>query len=239
MPWTLASAHWTQTTPDQAAAAFVLGLATLAWMAYHFAISPAFVRRLHPDATTADALSTATAWHRKLIGGPLFAATALACGVAFDLPLGLTHDELGTSLLWTVGALLVVAPIVWLQAKKPSFRSHYPEVRTPFTNHTRLTNAAAWLAFLFGYELFFRGLLVLGLASLIGPLPALAASMVAYVITHLHKYPGEAFGSIATGLLFAGVALETGSLVMPVALHTLIAVTSDELAARAARAAGP
>lgn len=227
-----ASAHWTEPSPEQAAAAVVLGVATLVWVVYHFAISPAFVRRLHPEATTAESLSTATAWHRKLVGGPLLAAAALACGIAYDLPLGLTHDDLGTSLLWTLGPLIVLIPLLAFQSRKPAFRALYPEVRTPFTRHVRLTNAAAWLSFLFGYELFFRGLLVLGLASLIGPLPAVAASMVAYVLTHLHKYPGEALGSVVMGLLFSGVAFETGSLLMPVALHTLVAVLSDELATR-------
>ncbi|HRE91901.1 MAG TPA: CPBP family intramembrane metalloprotease [Myxococcota bacterium] len=239
MPWSLASADWSQPPPTESSAAAVLCAATLIWAAYHFATTPAFVRRLHPDATTPDALSTATAWHRKLLGALLFSAVSLACGVAFDLPLGLNHDHLGLSFLWTLGPFAVLAPLIAMMAQRPAFHAHYPEVRTPLVGPTRLANAAAWLAFLFGYELFFRGLLVLGLSTLIGPLPATGASLMLYVVTHLHKYPGEALGSFAMGLLLSLVALETGSLVMPLALHLLIAVTTDELASRARSRATP
>lgn len=233
MPRTLASADWSQPLAPESSAAVVVCAATLAWVAYHFATTPAFVRRLHPEADTPDALSTATAWHRKLFGALLFTAVALGCAIAFDLPLGLNHDALGLSLLWTLGPFAVLAPLIALTARRPAFHAHYPEVRAPLTGPTRLANAAAWLVFLFGYELFFRGLLVLGLATLIGPLPATATSLMLYVVTHLHKHPGEALGSFFMGLLFSYVALETRSLVMPVALHLLIAVTTDELASRA------
>lgn len=237
MPWSLASSDWTLPLhPDlspETSAAVVLCVATLTWVAYHFGISPAFVRRLHPEANTPDALSTATAWHRKLLGALLFTAASLGCGVAIDLPLGLTHDHLGRSLLWTLGPFVVLAPLIAVMARRPAFHAHYPEVRAPLTGPIRLANAAAWLVFLFGYELFFRGLLVIGLATLLGPLPAAATSLMLYVVTHLHKYPGEALGSFFMGLLLSYVALETRSLVMPVTLHLLIAVTTDELASRA------
>jgi membrane protease YdiL (CAAX protease family) len=233
MPWSLASADWTQPLDPETSAAVVLCVATLTWVGYHFATTPAFVRRLHPEADSPDALSTATAWHRKLLGALLFTAVALGCGIAFDLPLGLTQDELQRSLLWTLVPFALLLPLLILSARRPAFFAHYPEVRAPLTGSVRLANAAAWLVFLFGYELFFRGLLVLGLAPLIGPLPAAAASLMLYVVTHLHKHPGEALGSFVMGLLFSYVALETHSLVMPVTLHLLIALTNDELASRA------
>lgn len=229
--------------PAELGAAVVLGAATLALLVNHLATAPAAVRALYPEVRArlgdGDALSTRTAWHRKLFGGPWLLAVALVVGQALSLPLGLGLDRLEVSLLWVGVPYAALVPVLIVQSRKAAFQALYPEVRTPFTPRTRLRNAGAWLVFLVGYELFFRGLLVLGLATLIGPWPALAASLVPYVAVHLHKYPGEAVGSVFTGVGFSLVALETHSLLMPILLHWLMAVTSDELAARARAKAAP
>lgn len=215
-------------------ATIVIAVATVSYLTYHLATGPGPVRALFASArASADALSTTSSWFRRGLGAVLFSAASLALGLSLSLPLGLTLDHLGPSLLWTLATATALAPILWRQSKKPSFQAHYPEVRTPFTNRTRALNALAWLAYLFGYELFFRGLLVLGLAPLIGPFPAVAVSLMGYVFVHLHKYPGEAAGSVFTGLGFSLVALGTGSLVMPILAHLLLALMTDELSSRA------
>lgn len=215
-------------------AAIVLGVATLTYTGYHLSIAPSSMRRIFPSKTTSpDDLSTRTAWFRKALGAPLFAAITLGLGLGFGLPLGLTLDNLGLSLLWTALPYAALLPILWLQSQKPAFQTHYPEVRTPFDGRTRALNTLAWLAYLIAYELFFRGLLVLALAPLIGAWPAIMASLMGYVFAHLHKYPGEAVGSLFTGLGFSLVALETNSLVQPILLHLLLALTTDELTSRA------
>ncbi len=192
------------------------------------------MRRIFPATTSTDAdLSTQTAWFRKTLGAVLFTAVALGLGFGFGLPLGLTLTHLDVSLLWTALPYAALLPILWSQSRKPSFQRLYPEVRRPFDGRTRTLNALAWLTYLIGYELFFRGLLVLALAPLIGPWPAVMASLMGYVFAHLHKYPGEAVGSLFTGLGFSIVALETGSLVQPFVLHVLLALTTDELTSRA------
>jgi membrane protease YdiL (CAAX protease family) len=241
-PWYRTSVFEAHTSPllsaghpdAQLVAAIILGVATVAYTAYHLAITPPSVRRFFPTtATTDDHLKTQTAWFRKVLGAVLFTAVSLSFGLGFGLPLGLTLDHLDVSLLWTALPYATLLPVLWMQSRKPSFQQHYPEVRHPFDNRTHALNALAWAAYLIGYELFFRGLLVIALAPLIGPWPALAASLMGYVFAHLHKYPGEAVGSLFTGLGFSLVALETQSLVQPIVLHLLLALTTDELTSRA------
>jgi len=226
--------------PDaQLVAAILLGVSTVVYTAYHLVIAASSVRRIFPGSTSTDAdLSTRTAWFRKTLGAILFTGVSLGLGLGFGLPLGLTLQHLDVSLLWTALPYAALLPILWSQSRKPSFQNHYPEVRRPFDSRTRTLNALAWTAYLIGYELFFRGLLVIALAPLIGPWPAVMASLMGYVFAHLHKYPGEAIGSLFTGLGFSLVALETQSLVQPIVLHVLLALTTDELTSRArARAA--
>jgi membrane protease YdiL (CAAX protease family) len=100
-------------------------------------------------------------------------------------------------------------------------------------------NALAWAAYLFGYELFFRGILVLALGAEIGALPALAVSLMGYVFVHLDRYIGETVGTVVTGTLFGVVALETGSLLAPFVAHLGVALAADHLAARPLPAVSP
>lgn len=216
----------------------VLATATACYAAYHYGSSAAAVRRLF--GVSGDvAVRTAIGWWRRALGvlalGVVpFAVATLGLGHA-PAALGLNADALGLSLALTAGLVALLAPLIALQARKPWFVAHYPEVREPVAwgprDHAR--NAASWLAYLVGYELFFRGVLLFPLAAAFGPWPAIAISTFGYVLVHLPKNPGEGVGSLFIGVLYCAVALHTGSLVMPILAHWATAVAADGLAARA------
>lgn len=222
----------------------VLGAATFLYLGYHLAISRPFVTRVFPTRTTTDAeLRTTTSFFRKAVGAVLFGLLpAIVLAIAWPGGLaacGLTFTETPRSLLYALAFLAVMVPLIYSQARKPPFRQHYPEVRRPFTRAVASWNALAWIAYLIGYEFFFRGILVLALAPLIGPLPALTMSLMAYVFVHLDRYAGETLGTLFTGTLFGIITLETGSILMPVVAHVGVALLTDHLSshfsARAAR----
>lgn len=214
----------------------LIGATTILYLAYHLGIRRSFVARLLPGPPDEDALRTRVSFFRKGLGTVLLGVVP-AIGIAAAWPgglsrCGLTLDEAPRSLALAALFIALSALPILSQAKKPSYRLHYPEVRMPFTPRIATWNALAWIAFLIAYELFFRGILVLGLAAELGPLPALAISLMAYVFVHLDRYVGETLGTLVSGTVFSLVALDTGSLLMPIVAHLGVALLSDHLAAR-------
>ncbi len=142
-----------------------------------------------------------------------------------------------------VGALIILAlalPAVALAARRPDFTEHYPPIRSARWPAGRVAlNALTWGAYLVAYELFFRGLLLFGLAARLDPWSAIALTTLIYVLAHLHKPGRETAGTLPMGVVFAAVTLWSGSIWAAVLGHWVIANTSDRLAARAlARRAG-
>ena len=232
-----APGDWLAPSGNDARVAIVLVAATLLYLAYHLAIAPAVVTRLFPERTTTEPeLRTTVAFFRKAVGSALFGVLpAIAIASAWPGGLaacGVSLVEAPRSLLYALAFIALMVPLLLMQTRKPSFRQHYPEVRRPLIGPLAAHNAVAWAAYLVGYEFFFRGVLVLGLAPIIGPLPALTLSLMGYVFVHLGRYAGETIGTLFTGTLFGIVALETGSILMPIAAHLGMALLSDHLAGR-------
>lgn len=175
---------------------------------------------------------------------------ALLLGLAPSLVLLLTRptgpDAVGLTLPdpqgSAIGALLIVAlalPAVFIAARRPDFTEHYPPIRSPHWPARRVAlNGLTWAVYLVAYELFFRGILLFGLAARLDPWTAIALTGLIYVLAHLPKNGRETAGTVPMGLVFAAVTLYTGSIWAAVASHWLIANTSDLLAARALRARG-
>jgi membrane protease YdiL (CAAX protease family) len=219
-------------------APLILLTATLLYVAYHLVIQKDLVIRLFPGQASEEELRTTVSFFRKAAGAVLLGLVP-AIPAALFLPggleaCGLSLRDAPRSLLLAAGFVALSSPLLVLQAKKPAFRQHYPEVRLPFSARIAARNALAWAAFLLAYELFFRGFLVLGLAPHLGRLPALAVSLMGYVFVHLGKYTGELLGTFVSGTVFGLVALETGSILGPFLAHLGVALLTDTLASRPA-----
>ncbi len=215
-------------------AALTLTGATLVYLAYNLATTPAAVARLFPGRDD-DGLRTTNAFYRKYLGVVLLGLIPMiVLGVTGRLGragLQLPLDLPMTSLL-TLGFVAISALPIVLQSRKPSFRLHYPEVRTPLRGGVAVHNAVAWVVYLFAYEFFFRGVLVVFLAGAVGPLPALTMSTMAYVFAHFGRYPGEVIATLVSGTAFGLIALATQSILAPFVAHVAVALLSDTLASR-------
>lgn len=222
--------------PSHAYAVGLMVSATVLYLAYDLVIHRRVAARLFPRCDTEDSLRTAISFFRKTAGALLLGLVP-AIPAALLLPggleaCGLSLRDAPRSILYAALFLAPMVPLLLVQTRKAAFRAHYPEARIPFTPRVALWNALGWAVYLLAYELFFRGFLVLGLAPHIGPLPALAASLMAYVFVHLGRYPGETVGTLVTGSVFGLVALDTGSILMPFLAHLGVALLTDSLAAR-------
>lgn len=172
---------------------------------------------------------------RKTVAGVSmgFGALLLLVGAGLD-PGALLDSPAHPGRAWlTAGvAALVLLPIVALSTRSPASRARYPEVRMRTWDKAWVKRSAmTWGVYLAGYELLFRGALVLGAAELIGVVGALGVSTALYVLAHLRKDAGETLSCLAMGPLFGWIALDGG--IAPVwALHVAIAVVAEHMAIR-------
>ncbi len=204
-------------------------VAAAAYVAYHYgANAKALARRLHVDAGSALAVTL-----QRVLGAVLLGVvpTAVAAGVLegglADLNLALPS---GSGALAALAVYALVLPALLVSCRKPQHRARYPLIRdTRWTTGLYALNAAGWALYLAGYELFFRGLLLVPLAGWIGPWPAIAITTALYTYAHLPKDAGETAGCVVMGVVFGALALGSGSVVVPFALHLAIALTSDVL----------
>ncbi len=120
---------------------------------------------------------------------------------------------------------------------RPRYRiniKHYPELQiTEWSTRDIAWNALSWFLYLIGYEFIFRGLLLFSLIEVAGLPYAVAANTLVYCLAHLHKPIEESWGAIPLGIVLALTAFYTSSMVIPLLLHTLLAVGNDLQAIRA------
>lgn len=211
--------------PAQREPVIVLFTVTAAYVAYHYGVR---------------ARSGAPAeFYRQRIGGFVLlgvvpfvlAMTSFEGGVA---AFGLGVPDLGITAAFVGATAVVMLPIVYASSKRPDSWAHYPQIRTKhWTTRLYVNNALTWALYLFGYELMFRGVLLLTLERWTGPWPAIAITTGLYVLAHVHKNAAETIGCIPMGVVFAVAALLSGGFWAPWLMHVLIAVSSEWFVTRA------
>lgn len=223
--------------PEPLAPAVVCLVAAAAYVLLHYHLSaPAWARRwrLEPGAPRA-------VFAQRLSGGLVLGSAALV-GLAFapsPARSGLLPVDPLRSLLVALGTLALALPFVVLGSRKPAFAVDYPQVRVAsWDGALRRANAGRWAVYLVGYEALFRGSLLFVLAEAHGPTTAVAVNALAYAWAHLAKPASETWATIPMGVVFSVGALWSGSFWGAWLAHSLIAITSDGLAARAGARAG-
>ena len=93
-----------------------------------------------------------------------------------------------------------------------------------------LINTLATTAYLFAYELLFRGIVLSVCVAAVGVWPAIAINVALYSTTHLPKGPAETIGAIPFGVLVCYITLSTGTIWVAVVLHVILSLSNDYLA---------
>lgn len=218
------------------ATSLVIGFAgiSLIYPIYHYLLQAPQWRRRLANRYSGESLEIASIVAQRVVGGLWMVVAALVVGAVVDLSpaaLGLTLGDPLRTLIWVLAPAVLLLPLIWRGAGQPKRRELYPQLRiTHWSSHRQRQNALAWGAYLFGYELFFRGFCLIWLVQQFGFWPGVFASSALYAYAHLHKDAGETFGSIAMGVLFALMTLHSGSIWAAVLLHWMIAVTGEQSA---------
>jgi membrane protease YdiL (CAAX protease family) len=168
----------------------------------------------------------------------LFAAP-LAVAALAGARAGLTPASLGLAAGdWRLGLALcaIGTPLVIFAAavgsRDPALRTLYPFSRDTLASPAKfaLYEAAYALLYYPAWELAFRGVLLFGLAGLMGAGPV--GLVAAY---HLGHPPSEVISAFAFGIVFGAIAAATGSILYPLYLHALVGVLDDVFIRRALR----
>lgn len=186
----------------------VLGT-TLLMLDYYFRILPA---EDYPN------LLRAKAFERL---GYYLLVPLLTVWLVFRRPVGDYGMKVGSwkrGLALALGSALVAGPILYLAARSPAMIQYYANVERP-------AGEVLWVSAidLLGWEFFFRGFLLFGLAEIAGP-NAILLQAVPFALAHLGKPALETFTTLIGGAYFGWVAWRSGSFVYAYLLHWLINV---------------
>lgn len=132
------------------------------------------------------------------------------------------------SILWIAGISALVIPLASISARKPKNLVNYPQIRAKvWTNKIVIINIVGWSLYLFGYEMLFRGVLLMPLAHQIGVWPAIAINIALYSATHIPKGLDETIGAIPLGLVLCLLTLATGTIWIAFFVHLSMALTNS------------
>jgi membrane protease YdiL (CAAX protease family) len=128
---------------------------------------------------------------------------------------GFTFGDWKAGIIITLGAVVLIAPILWLVGRGDASMQTY---------YKPMVAGLPWSTFfdLFGWEFIFRGWLLFGYARRFGT-EALWLQAVPFALAHIGKPELETLSTIFGGFAFGWVAWRTKSFVYPLLIHWFVA----------------
>ena len=131
---------------------------------------------------------------------------------------GFTFGNWREGLLWTAGAMIAMAPILYFSARTPDMIRYYAS-SSRSVGHVISISALD----LFGWEFIFRGFILFGLMRVAGP-NAVLLQAVPFALAHMGKPELETMSTIFGGAAFGFVAWRTRSFVYPWLIHCFVSI---------------
>src|SRR5690606_20441700 len=88
-------------------------------------------------------------------------------------------------------------------------------------------NTAAWVFYLFGYEILFRGYLFFGLNSSLGFFGSTLVNTMLYALSHWPKGKKEVILSVPFGVFLCWLTFKTGNIWAAFGIHLSLALTNE------------
>ncbi|GHE52111.1 CPBP family intramembrane glutamic endopeptidase [Roseivirga thermotolerans] len=209
--------------------AFVL--VTIGFSLYHFvSISPK-IKNKYQGRFGAERGNTKFLWMTRYLGAM---SIGVVPAIIMMMVMGKTPEDYGvafknhgTSLAWILGLATIIIPMNFFNSKKEKNLAFYPNVREKeWTKPMVATNAFTWVAYLFGYELMFRGLLLFATVPLLGEWPAIVLNAAIYALVHVPKNLEETIGAIPLGIVLCLITLTTGTFWVAFFVHITLALSN-------------
>jgi membrane protease YdiL (CAAX protease family) len=129
---------------------------------------------------------------------------------------------------WLAGLAVMLLLVNSYTAGKSKIQEQYPQMRLQhWTGKRFLLSSLGWVLYLLAYEYLFRGLLLFSSYEAFGVWPAIAINVAIYSALHMPKGAGETIGAIPFGILSCLITLETGTILIPVVAHVILAVSME------------
>jgi membrane protease YdiL (CAAX protease family) len=144
--------------------------------------------------------------------------------------LGLTikSETISFSVLSALGLIVLAVISGRIAARKARNFERFPQIRAKdWTNTTLIVYIVGWAFYLLGYEVLFRGILLMPLADHLGIWPAIAINIALYCAAHLPQGPVEAWGAAPVGLILCLVTLASGTIWVAFLVHLTMALTNS------------
>jgi hypothetical protein len=209
-----------------------LGYFSLAFMTYYFSSHYSWVKNLAQRLGDAPGEPEIQVYLERLFGFLLLGLIPFICfPTIFEQPLSFYGINIpsadGIWLWWLIPLALVIGINIFRPARGVNI-DFYPQVRKKQWGRKRIfINSLSWVVYLAGYEFIFRGLLFFTCLSSFGLIPAIMINCALYSISHIPKGAGEAFGAFFMGIIFCVIAWATGSILIPLVMHLIIALGND------------
>ncbi|MFW6289100.1 MAG: CPBP family intramembrane glutamic endopeptidase, partial [Spirochaetota bacterium] len=138
---------------------------------------------------------------------------------------------------WSTRAAIVIAALSVLIALVIRFNpgrrkltEHYPQMRlAAWGPREIIVNIVGWAAYLFAYELMFRGFLLRSLLPY-GVVLAVSVNIALYVAVHVPKGLSEAIAAVPFGALLCFLTIEYGTIWAAFILHLVLALANSLVA---------
>ncbi len=213
-------------------ATLAIACVTIGFLCYHFLTqSPQF--RLFFEkkwgGKKAKAYQVyAQLWLGVLLYGIVPAAVVFLQGIDFQ-SIGVRFQAGRATLLWWLGLGSIIVAITNFSCRKPDSLAIYPAIRVqpPWSKGMKLASALSWTGYLLAYEFLFRGFLLFTTLEEMGALPAIAINTSLYALVHVQKGWKETVGAIPLGIVFCLLAMQTGTIWIPVLVHVTMSLSNE------------
>ncbi len=176
--------------------------------------------------------NAAAVYKQRFWGVIVFGGTPVLVSLFSPVPFahyfGLLLKQPVHSGIWLAVLSALIIPFCFFAGKVPANLKVYPQIRATSWNMRLLAlSALSWAAYLFCYEIFFRGFLLFSCVRAFGPQWAVLVNVVVYALSHLPKGKNETIGSLLFGGVLCIATLQTESIWVAFGSHLVMALTME------------
>jgi membrane protease YdiL (CAAX protease family) len=141
---------------------------------------------------------------------------------------GLTTGGMNKTAYLLAGLIALTVTSTFFSSKSVKVQRSSPELRVKVW-HPRhiILSSLGWLIYLFGYELFFRGILWFFCYRAFGFWWSVVINVTLYSLVHVPKGRLMTYGAIPLGVLFCTLSYFTGSFLPAFLIHSAMAISTE------------
>ena len=144
---------------------------------------------------------------------------------------GLGFQAFWKNILTILILSLIVFSFIYLTSKNNGPVKDKPQIEVNnWTLKLFMINSLGWILYLTGYEVLFRGILLLTCYKLFGAWIAISINLAIYSAIHMVNGTGEAIGALIWGFLVCLLTIYFETILIAIVMHIVLALSTDYFA---------